>query len=139
MGTQPEQPIVQTHGRLNVHLPQIAVLDVRLEDSNGIDVCREIRSEFDDVQCLILTSFNDDEALFQAIMAGASGYILKEVKGTGLVDAIREVGPQRARELGELVFALPVLLNYRASLAEGIIGDPDFDSQPSSTRTRSNR
>lgn len=72
--------------------PDVAVLDVRLPDGNGVEVCREIRSGHPEVQCLMLTSFADDEALFNAIMAGASGYVLKQVKGTDLVEAIRHVG-----------------------------------------------
>jgi DNA-binding NarL/FixJ family response regulator len=71
--------------------PDVAVLDVQLPDGNGVEVCREIRSRHDDVQCLMLTSFADDEALFSSIMAGAAGYILKQVKGHDLVDAIRRV------------------------------------------------
>ncbi|MEZ5169289.1 MAG: response regulator transcription factor [Acidimicrobiia bacterium] len=71
--------------------PDVAVLDVRLPDGNGVDVCREIRSSHPQVQCLILTSFSDDEALFQAIMAGAAGYMLKQVRGSDLIDAVRRV------------------------------------------------
>ena len=71
--------------------PDVAVLDVRLPDGNGVEVCREIRSRHPEVQCVILTSFSDDEALFQAIMAGAAGYLLKQIRGTDLVDAIRRV------------------------------------------------
>jgi two-component system response regulator DevR len=71
--------------------PQVAVLDVRLPDGNGIEVCREIRSARPDVRCLMLTSFSDDEALLDAVVAGASGYVLKQIRGTELVDAIRRV------------------------------------------------
>jgi DNA-binding NarL/FixJ family response regulator len=71
--------------------PDVAVLDVRLPDGNGVEVCREVRSRHSDVQCLILTSFADDEALFQAIMAGASGYLLKQIKGPDIVEVIRRV------------------------------------------------
>jgi DNA-binding NarL/FixJ family response regulator len=71
--------------------PSVAVLDVRLPDGNGVEVCRDLRSQHPDVQCLILTSFADDEALFQAIMAGAAGYLLKQIRGIDLVDAVRRV------------------------------------------------
>ena len=71
--------------------PDVAVLDVRLPDGDGVEVCREIRAEFPDIQCLMLTSFADDDALFAAIMAGASGYVLKQIRGNDLVDAIRRV------------------------------------------------
>ena len=71
--------------------PDVAILDVRLPDGDGVTVCREVRSAHPEIQCLILTSFSDDEALFQAIMAGAAGYLLKQVRGTDLVDAVRRV------------------------------------------------
>jgi DNA-binding NarL/FixJ family response regulator len=71
--------------------PDVAVLDVRLPDGNGVSVCREVRSAQPEIRCLMLTSFADDEALFDAIMAGASGYVLKQIKGTDIVDAVRRV------------------------------------------------
>jgi len=71
--------------------PDVAVLDVRLPDGDGVEVCREIRSRHPEIHCVMLTSFPDDEALFLAIMAGASGYLLKDIKGTDLLDAIRRV------------------------------------------------
>jgi DNA-binding NarL/FixJ family response regulator len=69
----------------------VAVLDVRLPDGDGVEVCREIRSAHPHVNCLMLTSYADDEALFSAILAGAAGYVLKQVRGTDLIDAIRRV------------------------------------------------
>ncbi|MDH6134560.1 two-component system response regulator DevR [Kitasatospora sp. MAA4] len=71
--------------------PDVAVLDVRLPDGNGVEVCREIRSQHPDIRCLMLTSFSDDEALFDAIMAGASGYVLKAIRGSDLLSAVRDV------------------------------------------------
>jgi two-component system, NarL family, response regulator DevR len=71
--------------------PDVAVLDVRLPDGNGVEVCREVRARDPKIACLMLTSFSDDEALFDAIMAGAAGYLLKDVKGNDLIDAIRRV------------------------------------------------
>jgi len=71
--------------------PDVAVLDARLPDGSGIEVCREVRAVDPAIGALILTSYDDDEALFAAIMAGAAGYVLKEIKGTDLVTAIREV------------------------------------------------
>jgi two-component system, NarL family, response regulator DevR len=71
--------------------PDVAVLDVRLPDGDGVNVCREVRSRHPEVQCLILTSFSDDDALVQAIMAGAAGYLLKQIRGNDLVDAVRRV------------------------------------------------
>jgi two-component system response regulator DevR len=77
--------------RIPAARPNVAVLDARLPDGSGIDVCRDIRSAMPEVRCIILTSFNDDDAMFAAVMAGASGYLLKEVRGANIVDAIRQV------------------------------------------------
>jgi two-component system response regulator DevR len=71
--------------------PDVAILDGRLPDGSGIDVCREIRSVDPEIAALILTSYDDDEALFSAIMAGAAGYILKQVRGTDFIDTVRRV------------------------------------------------
>jgi len=71
--------------------PRVAVLDVRLPDGDGVTVCRELRSKLPDLACLMLTSFADEEALFDAIMAGASGYLLKQTLGADLVAAVRTV------------------------------------------------
>jgi DNA-binding NarL/FixJ family response regulator len=86
--------------------PDVAILDVRLPDGDGVSVCREIRSQMPEVACLMLTSFDDDEALFDAIMAGAAGYVLKQIRGTDLVGAVRTVAsgrsmldPRAARQL----------------------------------------
>ena len=82
----------EAYGRVPATTPDVAVLDVRLPDGDGVEVCREVRSRHPEIKCLMLTSFADDEALFSAIMAGASGYVLKQVRGTDLVDAVRRVG-----------------------------------------------
>jgi two-component system, NarL family, response regulator DevR len=76
--------------------PDVAILDGRLPDGSGIDVCREIRAVDPSIKGLILTSYEDDEALFAAIMAGASGYVLKQIRGTDLVDAVRLVASGRS-------------------------------------------
>ena len=77
--------------RIPATRPDVAVLDVRLPDGDGVSVCRDIRSAHPEVRCLMLTSYADDEALFSAIMAGASGYVLKQVRGDDLLDGIRRV------------------------------------------------
>ncbi|MBC7638652.1 MAG: response regulator transcription factor, partial [Rhodoferax sp.] len=69
----------------------VAILDGRLPDGSGIDVCREVRSRHPEIAALILTSYDDDEALFAAIMAGAAGYVLKQIRGNDLVDAVRRI------------------------------------------------
>ncbi len=71
--------------------PDVAVLDVRLPDGSGVEVCRSLRERMPGLQCLMLTSFADDEALFSAILAGAAGYVLKQIKGNDLTGAIRRV------------------------------------------------
>ncbi|MDZ7676113.1 MAG: response regulator transcription factor [Acidimicrobiales bacterium] len=78
-------------GRIPATNPDVAVLDVQLPDGDGIEVCREVRSRRPDISCLMLTSFADDEALFSAILAGAAGFVLKQVRGGDLVDSIRTV------------------------------------------------
>src|ERR1700735_4462570 len=77
--------------RIPVPHPDVAILDVRLPDGDGIEVCREIRSTSPEVACLMLTSFADDEAFLGAVVAGASGYVLKQVRGSGLVGSVRRV------------------------------------------------
>ncbi|MBV2155156.1 response regulator transcription factor [Kitasatospora sp. SUK 42] len=71
--------------------PDVAVLDMRLPDGDGVTVCRELRARMPELACLILTSFDDEDALLDAIMAGASGYVLKQISGTDLVSAVRTV------------------------------------------------
>jgi DNA-binding NarL/FixJ family response regulator len=81
--------------RIPATKPDVAVLDVRLGEGsevNGVEVCREIRSAHPEVACVMLTSFAEDEALFSSIMAGAAGYILKEIRGSDLVNVVRRVG-----------------------------------------------
>ena len=78
-------------GRIPATTPHVAVLDMRLPDGDGIDVCREVRSRHPEIACIMLTSFSDDDAVYAAILAGAAGYLLKQVRGNDLVDAIRRV------------------------------------------------
>jgi DNA-binding NarL/FixJ family response regulator len=82
----------EAYGRIPATTPDVAILDVRLPDGDGVEVCREIRSKHPEIACLMLTSYADDEALFSAIMAGAAGYVLKQVRGNDLVDGVRRVG-----------------------------------------------
>jgi two-component system response regulator DevR len=82
---------VEATHRVPALRPDVAILDARLPDGNGIDVCRDVRAVDPSIKGLILTSFEDDEALFAAIMAGAAGYVLKQIRGTDLVDAVRRV------------------------------------------------
>lgn len=83
--------VAEALARVPAVQPDIAVLDVRLPDGNGVELCRELRSELPDLKCLMLTSFDDDEALIGAIMAGAAGFVLKQVRGSDLVQAVKTV------------------------------------------------
>jgi len=104
--------------RIPALTPTVAILDGRLPDGSGIDVCREIRSQYPGVACLILTSFDDDDALFSAIMAGAAGYVLKEIRGTDLVGAIRTVAS------GQSLLSPSVTQRVLERLREGPKEDP---------------
>lgn len=81
----------QALGRIAATQPDVAVLDVRLPDGNGIDLCREIRSRHPQIACLILTAYDDDEAVRSAVLAGAAGYVVKDVRGQALLQNIRQV------------------------------------------------
>ncbi|WP_327077547.1 response regulator transcription factor [Jatrophihabitans endophyticus] len=103
LGTQPDLVVVgeaataaEALARIPAVRPRVAILDAQLPDGNGIDVCRDIRSAHPEVRCLILTSFDDNDAIFAAVMAGASGYLLKQVRGAAIVDAVRQVAAGRS-------------------------------------------
>lgn len=81
----------QTLARVAATRPDVVVLDVRLPDGSGVDLCRSIRSEFPEMACLMLTAYDDDEASYAAVLAGAAGYVLKDIRGQNLVDGIRRV------------------------------------------------
>ncbi|AHH96584.1 response regulator transcription factor [Kutzneria viridogrisea] len=83
--------VAEALARVPAARPDVAVLDVRLPDGNGVELCRELRSRDPGLHCLMLTSFSDDEALFDAIMAGAAGFVLKQVLGHDLLAAVRTV------------------------------------------------
>jgi DNA-binding NarL/FixJ family response regulator len=76
--------------------PDVAVLDMRLPDGNGVELCRELRSQLPELHCLILTSYTDEQAMLDAILAGAGGYVIKDIRGMELVSAVREVGAGRS-------------------------------------------
>ena len=86
----------QARTRIPAVRPRVALLDARLPDGSGIDVCRDIRSAVSETTCLMLTSYDDDDAIFAAVMAGAAGYLLKEIRGTNLVDAVRQAAAGRS-------------------------------------------
>ncbi|MCS0635272.1 response regulator transcription factor [Streptomyces sp. LP05-1] len=107
--------------RIPATRPDVAVLDVRLPDGSGVEVCREIRSRDEGIACLMLTSFADDEALFDAIMAGASGYVLKAIRGEELLTAVRDVAA--GKSLLDPVATARVLERLRGGRGAGGGGD----------------
>ena len=98
----------------------VAVLDVRLSDGSGVEICRSLRQRDPSAKCLMLTSFADDEALFAAIMAGASGYVLKEVRSTELVSSVRTVAAGGSLLDPELVRQVRTRLRQRAAEEERV-------------------
>jgi two-component system response regulator DevR len=103
LGADPELDIVGEAGsvaeamvRIPAVCPDVAVLDVRLPDGNGIELCRDLLSTMPNLRCLMLTSFTSDEAMLDAILAGASGYVVKDIKGMELARAVKDVGAGRS-------------------------------------------
>jgi len=99
LGSDPELEVVGEAGsvaeamvRIPAASPDVAVLDVRLPDGNGIELCRDLLTDLPDLRCLMLTSYTSDEAMLDAILAGASGYVVKDIKGMELAQAIKDVG-----------------------------------------------
>ena len=101
--------------------PDVAILDGRLPDGSGIDVCREVRSVDPSIHALILTSYDDDDALFAAIMAGAAGYLLKQVRGADLIDTVRRVAA------GQSMLDPAVTAQVLERLRSGPPADPSMD------------
>ena len=103
LGADPELDVIgeagsvaQAMAQIPALRPDVAVLDVRLPDGNGIELCRDLLSRMPDLRCLMLTSFTSDEAMLDAILAGASGYVIKDIKGMELAKAIKDVGAGRS-------------------------------------------
>src|ERR1700757_3011791 len=88
--------VAEAMARIPALQPDVAVLDVRLPDGNGIELCRDLLSRLPDLRCLILTSYTSDEAMLDAILAGASGYVVKDIKGMELARAVKDVGAGRS-------------------------------------------
>lgn len=83
--------VAEAFTRIPLAKPDVAILDVRLEDGSGVEVCREIRSTHPEIACLMLTSFADDDALYASVMAGAAGYVLKQIRAHDLIDDVKKV------------------------------------------------
>jgi len=88
--------VAEAMARIPALRPDVAVLDMRLPDGNGVELCRELRSRMPELNCLILTSYTDEQAMMDAILAGAGGYVIKDIKGMELVSAVRTVGAGRS-------------------------------------------
>ena len=102
--------------------PEVAVLDIRLPDGNGIELCRELLSRLPELRCLMLTSFTSDEAMLDAILAGASGYVVKDIKGMELATAIKAVGAGRSLLDSRAAAALMAKLRHAAEHADPLSG-----------------
>lgn len=116
-----------TVARIAATRPDVAVLDVHLPDGSGIDLCRVIRSDFPDLHCLILTAYDDDQASYAAVIAGASGYVLKDIRGKSLLDGIRRVA------LGESLISRVVTEKVVAALRTTDASNGAADPQPELT------
>ncbi|AHC24916.1 MULTISPECIES: hypoxia response regulator transcription factor DosR/DevR [Mycobacteriaceae] len=129
LGSDPDLEVVGEAGtvaealaRIPAVRPEVAVLDVRLPDGNGIELCRDLLSELPDLRCLMLTSFTSDEAMLDAILAGASGYVVKDIKGLELANAIKEVGAGRSLLDNRAAAALMANLRGAAERADPLTG-----------------
>jgi two-component system response regulator DevR len=112
--------LARTVGRVRATTPHVVVLDVRLPDGSGIDLCREIRSMDPAIRCIILTAYDDDEASRAAVLAGASAYVLKDIRGQNLVDSIRRVAG------GETLLRPDVTRQVVADLAGPVAAAPNL-------------
>jgi DNA-binding NarL/FixJ family response regulator len=117
--------VAQALARIPALRPDVAVLDVRLPDGNGIELCRELLSKMPDLRCLMLTSFTSDEAMLDAILAGASGYVVKDIKGMELAKAIREVGAGKSLLDNRAAAALMARLRGSSETSDPLSGLTD--------------
>lgn len=132
LGADPELDVVGEAGsvaeamaRVPAARPDVAVLDVRLPDGNGIELCRDLLSRIPDLRCLILTSYTSDEAMLDAILAGASGYVVKDIKGMELARAVKDVGAGRSLLDNRAAAALMAKLRGAAEKQDPLSGLTD--------------
>lgn len=132
LGADPELDVVGEAGsvaeamaRVPAARPDVAVLDVRLPDGNGIELCRDLLSRMPDLRCLILTSYTSDEAMLDAILAGASGYVVKDIKGMELARAVKDVGAGRSLLDNRAAAALMAKLRDAAEKQDPLSGLTD--------------
>lgn len=132
LGADPELDVVGEAGsvaeamaRVPAARPDVAVLDVRLPDGNGIELCRDLLSRMPDLRCVILTSYTSDEAMLDAILAGASGYVVKDIKGMALARAVKDVGAGRSLLDNRAAAALMAKLRGAAEKQDPLSGLTD--------------
>jgi two-component system, NarL family, response regulator DevR len=132
LGADPDLDVVGEAGsvaeamaRIPAASPDVAVLDVRLPDGNGIELCRDLLSRMPELRCLILTSYTSDEAMLDAILAGASGYVVKDIKGMELARAVKEVGAGRSLLDNRAAAALMAKLRGSAEKSDPLSGLTD--------------
>lgn len=114
--------VAEALARVPALRPDVAVLDVRLPDGNGVELCRDLRAVLPGLRCLMLTSFTDEDSMVEAVLAGAEGYVIKDVKGLQLVDAIRRVGSGETLLDGRAVAALVAELRAKTGKADPLAG-----------------
>ena len=129
LGADPELDVIgeagsvaQAMAQIPALRPDVAVLDVRLPDGNGVELCRDLLSRLPDLRCLMLTSFTSDEAMLDAILAGASGYVVKDIKGMELAKAIKDVGAGRSLLDNRAAAALMAKLRGAAERSDPLSG-----------------
>ena len=132
LGSDPELEVVgeagsvaQAMARIPAVRPDVAVLDVRLPDGSGVELCRDLLSDLPDLRCLMLTSFTSDEAMLDAILAGASGYVVKDIKGMELAQAIKDVGAGKSLLDNRAAAALMAKLRGNAERTDPLLGLTD--------------
>ncbi len=132
LGSDPELEVVGEAGsvgeamaKIPVLQPDVAVLDVRLPDGNGIELCRDLLSDLPDLRCLMLTSYTSDEAMLDAILAGASGFVVKDIKGMALAQAIKDVGAGKSLLDNRAAAALMAKLRGAAERRDPLSGLSD--------------
>lgn len=114
--------VAEAMARIPALRPDVAVLDVRLPDGNGVELCRDLLSDLPDLRCLMLTSFTSDEAMLDAILAGASGYVVKDIKGMDLAKAIKDVGAGKSLLDNRAAAALMAKLRGAAERSDPLSG-----------------
>jgi two-component system, NarL family, response regulator DevR len=132
LGSDPELEVVGEAGSVGEAMvkipalaPDVAVLDVRLPDGNGIELCRDLLSDLPDLRCLMLTSYTSDEAMLDAILAGASGFVVKDIKGMALAQAIKDVGAGKSLLDNRAAAALMAKLRGAAERTDPLSGLSD--------------